>query len=67
MQSLWLQEITFLILVFLIIFIVYNTISFFLNKAAFKRNMKLSFKYIGITLLLILSIPIILILLDKIF
>jgi hypothetical protein len=67
MQPLWLQEVTFLILLFLIIFIVYNTISFFLNKTAFKKNMKLSLKYIGISLLLILSIPVILILLDKIF
>jgi len=66
MQTLWLQEITFLILVFLIIFIVYNTISFFLNKAAFKRNMKLSLKYIGITLLLILSLPMILKLLNEV-
>jgi hypothetical protein len=66
MHPLWIQEITFLLILFIIIFLIYNAISFFLNKSAFKRNMKLSLKYIGIILILILSVPIILMLFNKI-
>jgi hypothetical protein len=65
MHSLWIQEITFLLILFIIIFLIYNAISFFLNRSTFKRNMKLSLKYIGIIFLIFLFIPFLLWVINK--
>ena len=65
MKALWLQEIVFLILIFAFIFIIYNTYSFFSNKKSFKQNMKLSLKYIAISFLIFLLIPLLLLVINK--
>lgn len=65
MHSLWIQEITFLLIPFIFIFLIYNAISFFLNKDDFKKNLKQSFKYISIIFLIFLFIPLLLWVINK--
>lgn len=56
MYSLWPQEFLLLFLISTFVLLVYNTISYFFNRETFYEKLKLSIKYMLITILVIITI-----------
>ena len=59
MQTIAIQEILFLLILFVIFLILFNTISFLKNRQTFRKYLFLSLKWAGIIFLIIHALPII--------
>lgn len=56
MYSLWAQELLLLLIIISVVLLVYNTIIYFFNRSVFFEKFKLSLKYAGIAILIMVSI-----------